>query len=70
MRINMKAFTIDHYDWPRSPPGSFRDYYTDLWHEVLNKALILQQDGPNSQTLYYRNWLGPWTDTKVLDRWE
>ena len=45
----------DHYDWPRSPPGSFCEDYTELWKEALNKTLVLQQGGPNNRTLYYRN---------------
>ena len=32
----------DHYDWPRSPPGTFSNAYAELWHEALNKALVLQ----------------------------
>ena len=60
----------DHYDWPRSPPGSFFDDYAQLWHEALKNTLILQQGGPNNRTIYYCNWFGPWTDTKVLDRQE
>ena len=76
-RITQCALTLksgnhlrDHYDWPRAPPGTFCDAYAELWKEALNKALILQQGGPNNRTLYYRNWLGSWTDTKVLERWE
>ena len=58
-RITQRVLTLkcsnrlrDHYNWPRSPPGSFCDYYADLWHEALDKALVLQQGGPNSWTLY------------------
>ena len=40
----------DHYDWPQSPPGSFCDAYAELWHEALNRALNLQQGGPNNWT--------------------
>jgi len=76
-RITQRALTLkcgnrlrDHYDWPRSPPGSFCEDYAELWHEALNKPLVLQQGGPNSQTFYYRDWLGPWTGTKVPDLWE
>ena len=63
-RITQRALTLncgnrlhDHYDWSRSPPGSFCDDYAKLCHEALN-TLILQQDGSNNRTLYYRNWLG------------
>ena len=37
-RITQRALTLncgnrlhDHYDWPRSPPGSFCDYYADYY---------------------------------------
>ena len=60
----------DHYDWPRSPPDSFREDHADLWKEALNKTIILQQGGPNDRTLHYSNWLGPWMDPNILDRWE
>jgi len=61
-RITQRALTLkcgnrlrDHYDWPRSPPGTFGSTYAALWNEALYKALILQQGGPNNRTLYYRN---------------
>jgi len=60
----------DHYYWPRSPPDSFCEDYAELWKEALNKTLVLQQGGPNNRTLHYGNWLGPWMDPNVLDRWE
>ena len=76
-RITQRALILkrgnclrDHYDWSRSSPDSFCEDYAELWKEALNKTIILQQGGPNNRTLYYRNWLGPWTYTKVLDCWE
>jgi len=61
-RITQRAFTLkcgnllrNHYNWPRSPPGTFGDVYAEVWHEALNKALILQQGGPSNRTLHYRN---------------
>jgi len=76
-RITQSALTLkhgnrlrDHYDRPRPPPDSFCEAHADLWTDALNKNLILQQGGPNNRTLLYRNWLGPWMDPNILDRWE